>query len=475
LARQDGQQLGPRHDNGRAPTTARFPDLMNASNVRVRFAPSPTGYLHVGSARTALFNWLYARHTGGEFVLRIEDTDDDRNRPELLDTLFELMGWLGLDWDGDPVFQSNNRDRHREVVAALLTDGHAYLCDADNERIDGVELIDGHAVRFAVGDEATITFDDLVRGPMSFEADALEDFVIWRSNGSATFILANAVDDADMGITHAIRGEDLLSTAPKVQMVLNALGMASPTYAHLPLLVNEGRKKLSKRRDDVSIGDFRDRGYLPEALVNYLALLGWGPPDEIEIRPISEIVSLFDVTDVNSAPAFFDMKKLDHFNEHYLRALSPTDFVNAVEPFVTGPGTPWSAEDYDPVVLETLMTEVAERVSTLDQVPAVIDWLFGPNAPEDEKSWKKGLVKAKRSAEILELVADRFATCGWDEESIKSVVLGVGDELEVRSQVPVRVATTGRNHGVPLFGALVLLGRERTLARIEAARVRLEA
>ncbi|MCH7790445.1 MAG: glutamate--tRNA ligase, partial [Acidobacteria bacterium] len=334
-------------------------------SVRVRFAPSPTGYLHVGSARTALFNWLYARHTGGEFVLRVEDTDEDRNRPELLEVLFELMNWLGLDWDGDPVFQSNNRDRHRDVVASLLGQGRAYLCDADNERIDGSDLLDGHAVRFEVGNDATVTFDDLVRGSMSFETGALEDFVIWRSNGSATFILANAVDDADMAITHAIRGEDLLSSAPKATLVMNAMGMAPPTYAHLPLLVNESRKKLSKRRDDVSIGDFRDRGYLPEAMVNYLALLGWGPPDETEIRPVEEIVALFDLTDVNSAPAFFDVEKLDHFNEHYLRALSPGEFVRAAEPFVTGSNTPWAKADYDPTVLETLAPEVADRVSTL--------------------------------------------------------------------------------------------------------------
>ncbi len=443
-----------------------------SNGTRARFAPSPTGYLHVGGARTALFNWLFARHTGGEFVLRIEDTDADRNRPELLEVIFDLMEWLGLDWDDEPVLQSSRLDRHREVVEALLGSGAAYLCDADNERVEGTDLVDGLAVRFAV--DQGVAFDDLVRGPMAFDADALEDFVVWRSNGSPTFILANAVDDADMGITHAIRGEDLLSSAPKARLVADAAALSSPTYAHLPLLVNEQRKKLSKRRDDVSVGDFHSRGYLADALVNYLALLGWGPPDEVEIRPLSEIVELFDIADVNAAPALFDSKKLDHFNEHYIRALDATDFVEAAQPFVTGTEVPWNAGDYDPAVLEALAPEVAQRVTTLGEIPEVIDWLFGPDAPEDEKSWKKGLIKAKRAPEILEAVAVRLADCDWDADTIKEVVLGVGDELDVRSQVPVRVATTGRNHGVPLFEALVLLGRERTLSRIDAARARLD-
>ena len=245
---------------------------------RVRFAPSPTGFLHVGSARTALFNWLYARSTGGTFVLRVEDTDAERNRPELVSNLLAELEWLGLDWDEGPYHQSERRERHREVVEGLLGRGQAYLCDADNREVDGSSVTDGLAVRFRMPVGQRVGFDDIVRGEVSFATDDLEDFVIWRSNGSPMFLLANAVDDADMRITHAIRGEDLLSGVPKVLLLLDAMGAPHPTYAHLPLLVNEQRKKLSKRRDDVSIADYRERGYLAEGMVNYLALLGWVHP-----------------------------------------------------------------------------------------------------------------------------------------------------------------------------------------------------
>ena len=272
---------------------------------RVRFAPSPTGFLHVGSARTALFNWLYARATGGTYVLRVEDTDQERNRPELTEQLLQELDWLGLDWDEGPIYQSEKKERHREVVETFLENGYAYLCDDENREVEGTGLTDGLAVRFRMPQNKTISFTDLVRGEVAFNTDDLEDFVIWRSNGSPMFLLANAVDDADMGITHAIRGEDLLSGVPKVLLLLDAMGVEHPTYAHLPLLVNEQRKKLSKRRDDVAVGDYREKGFLPEAMVNYLALLGWGPPDGVEIRSLSEIVEIFSIEDVNKAAAFF--------------------------------------------------------------------------------------------------------------------------------------------------------------------------
>ena len=315
---------------------------------RVRFAPSPTGFLHVGSARTALFNWLHARSVGGTFVLRIEDTDAERNRSDLTDSLLAELEWLGLDWDEGPYFQSERRDRHREVVEDLLGRGLAYLCDTENSEVPGSVLADGLAVRFRMPEGGTMAFEDIVRGEVSFATDDLEDFVIWRSNGSPMFLLANAVDDADMGITHAIRGEDLLSGVPKVLLLLDAMGVPRPTYAHLPLLVNEQRKKLSKRRDDVSIGDYRERGYLPEAMVNYMALLGWGPPDDVEIRPLDEIVDLFRIQDVNKAAAFFDLKKLEHVNATHLRALDRADFIDRVAPWV-GDDAPWPSERFDAI------------------------------------------------------------------------------------------------------------------------------
>ena len=224
---------------------------------RVRFAPSPTGFLHVGSARTALFNWIYARSVGGRMLLRIEDTDEARNQPEMVDLIYDLLSWLGIDWDEEPVFQSERRERHREAVESLLECGAAYLCDADNRPVAGTALRPGLAARFRMPAGRTVTFTDVVRGEVSFASDDLEDFVVWRSAGTATFLLANAVDDVDMGVTHAIRGEDLLSGVPKVILLLEALGVEPPVYAHLPLLVNAARKKLSKRRDDVSLGDYR--------------------------------------------------------------------------------------------------------------------------------------------------------------------------------------------------------------------------
>jgi glutamyl-tRNA synthetase len=315
---------------------------VTSSGVRVRFAPSPTGYLHIGGARTALFNWLFARRLGGEFVLRIEDTDGERSRPELIDVIFQALEWLGLDWDGTPVHQSERGHLYSAAIEKLLADGSAYWCacspDAVKVRAEergGTPGYDSHCrtlelgpgegrvVRFAVPDDGTTAFDDLIRGHVSFENANLEDFVVQRSNGSPMFHLANAVDDADQGITHVIRGEDLINVTPKVLLLREALGAPGAlVFAHLPLIVNEKRQKLSKRRDDVSVGDYIERGYLPEAMVNYLATLGWGPSDGIEIRPLAEIVAMFDIADVGKSGAFFDVKKLQHFNGEYIRALS---------------------------------------------------------------------------------------------------------------------------------------------------------
>lgn len=447
---------------------------VNGDEIRCRFAPSPTGYLHVGSARTALFNWLFARATGGTYVLRIEDTDGDRNRPELIEVIFDELKWLGIDWDEGPFFQSENRDRHREVVSDILAAGHAYLVDGDNNVVESTELLDGHAVRYRVVKGRTVQFADAVRGDVSFDTDDLEDFVIWRSNGSPTFLLANAVDDADMRITHAIRGEDLLNTVPKVQLLLEEMGATPPLYAHLPLLVNEQRKKLSKRKDDVSIADYRARGYLPEAMTNYLALLGWGPDDDIEIRPIQEIVDKFELARVNKAAAFFDIAKLNHFSATYIQALPVNDFVTQVLPYLHDDER-WPAAAVDEDLVREFAPEVQQRVSTLNEAGDWYDWLFVDTVEYDEKSFKKGLVKAKSGKEVLDGVIQRFADCEWQAEVLGGLVRDVGDELGVRSAVPVRVAVTGRSGGIPLYEPLERLGRDKTIARLEAARERLES
>jgi len=409
-------------------------------------------------------------------VLRIEDTDGDRNRPELIDVIFDELRWLGIDWDEGPSFQSESRDRHRQVVSDLLASGNAYLServDEQNTVVDGAELVDGLAVRYRVPSDRQVVFTDAVRGDVSFETNDLEDFVIWRSNGTPTFLLANAVDDADMGITHAIRGEDLLSTTPKVQLLMEEIGATPPIYAHLPLLVNEQRKKLSKRRDDVSIADYRTRGYLPEAMVNYLALLGWGPDDDIEIRPVTEIIDKFDLGRVNKAAAFFDLKKLDHFNSTYIQNLATSDFVEQAVPYLRSDER-WAPDAVDVALVTEFAGDVQQRVATLSEVPQWYDWLFLDTIEIEEKAMNKGLRKAKQADEVLDGVVAAFADCVWEEDVLNETVRAVGDTLGVKSAVPVRVAVTGKMGGIPLYGPLVRLGREKTIERLRNARGQLE-
>ena len=440
---------------------------------RVRFAPSPTGFLHVGSARTALFNWLYARATGGSYILRIEDTDQERNRPELTEQLLEELDWLGLDWDEGPIYQSEKLERHREVVQTFLENGFAYLCDDENREVEGTGLTEGLAVRFRMPQNKTISFNDLVRGEVVFNTDDLEDFVIWRSNGSPMFLLANAVDDADMGITHAIRGEDLLSGVPKVLLLLDAMGAQHPIYAHLPLLVNEQRKKLSKRRDDVAVGDYREKGFLPEAMVNYLALLGWGPPDGVEIRSLAEIVEIFSIEDVNKAAAFFDIQKFEHINSSYLRNLSKEDFLERVEPWIGGE-TSWPKENFDPEKFSIMADLIQEKLRTLSDTPRFVDFLFLDAPKIDENSWKKTMKDPQTVDTLLGYVADSFEDCAWETDVLKHLVTKAGEKVDLKlgkAQAPLRVAVTGRTVGPPLFETMACcMTREEVLKRISDTR-----
>ena len=438
----------------------------------VRFAPSPTGYLHVGGARTALFNWLFARSTGGRFLLRIEDTDTERNRAELTDVILDLLGWLGIEADEEPVFQSDNRDRHREAAEKLLREGKAYLCDADNNEVAGTELADGLAVRFRVAscEQEIVAIQDAVRGEVSFAAAEMEDFVLWRSNATPTFLLANAADDIDMGITHAIRGEDLLPSTPKAMMVMNALGADAPAYAHLPLLVNEQRKKLSKRHDDVSLATWRERGYLPEAMANYLATLGWGPPDDIEIRPMAEILSLFKLEDVLKSPAFFDPKKLEHFNATHIRELSSEEFIARLKPWLAKAA--WPAERYRPEVMDALGPMVQEKIRTLADAERFVDWLMLEDPPVDADAWGKAIARNEKAAGILRSALEAYETAAWEKDSLYDATLKLSEAHGLKlgkAQAPIRVAVSGRSVGPPLFESLVLLSREETLRRLRLA------
>ncbi len=458
--------------------------------MRVRFAPAPTGFLHLGSARTALFNWLAARHAGGTFLLRVEDTDLERSRQELVDVIYEALEWLGLDWDEDPVRQSDRIDAHQEAVDRLLIEGLAYWSDpvpeADRERVGGraYDPADrdrdlgpgpGRAVRFRVPEEGAVGWTDMIRGEISFELANLEDFVIRRADGSPTFFIANAVDDAAMGVTDVIRGEDLINVTPKQLLLRDAIGAGAEPLrlAHLPLIVNEQRKKLSKRRDDVSLLDYRERGFLPEAMVNYLALLGWGPPDGVEVRtdPLREFPPMFRVEDVNDSSAFFDQKKLRFVNGEHLRALGVAHFAERARPWFDR--EPWS-DRYHAETFGRIAGEVQTRVETLSEVPGYVDFLFLPEPEEDPVAWAKVMVP--EAGPWLDAVISGCEAWPWESAELYERTMALAEASGTsrkKFQAPVRVALTGRTVGPPLFESMEILGRDETLRRLRSARDRL--
>ncbi|MDQ3756391.1 MAG: glutamate--tRNA ligase [Actinomycetota bacterium] len=462
---------------------------MTGAGVRVRFAPSPTGFFHVGSARTALFNWLFARQQGGAFLLRIEDTDAERNRPEWIDMIFTSMRWLGLDWDDEPVYQSHRSELYAKAAQRLFADGNAYYCTCTRDDVGartkdkatpgydgfcrdrGLGPDSGGALRFRTPESGSTTVVDLVRGQPVFEHATIEDFVVMRSNGTPIFILANVVDDVDMAISHVVRGEDHLPNTPKYLLLWEALGGGeAPAFAHLPLLVNAQRQKLSKRRDKVALEDYREQGYVPEAMVNYLALLGWAPGDDRELLSRDELVAEFRLDQVNNSPAFFDEKKLAHFNQHYVAAMPVDDFVAAAER--------WLPPHVDRAALATMAPLVQERVHTLAEVPDMVEFLFVDEPAMDQNSWDKRVVRGAAAAEILDAALAAYESCEWTAEALHEATTTVGERFELglgKAQFPIRVAVMGRDVGPPLFESLVVLGRQRTLERLQRARERLAA
>jgi glutamyl-tRNA synthetase len=499
---------------------------MTDTTPRARFAPSPTGYFHVGSARAALYNWLFVRQHKGTFVLRIEDTDEVRNRPEWTDGIISALDWLGMAPDEGPYFQSQQDAAHDAAIEALWASGALYACGCTREQIDertkaraaagdptpgydgycrdlGLPRGEGRALRFRTPDEGVVEVHDLVRGAVEFPQRALEDFICVKGNGKALFVLANAVDDRTMAISHVIRGEDQLPTTPRQIMLWGALNAAEgidlglPAYAHLPLLVNERGKKLSKRRDPVAVEMYREQGYLPEAFRNYLALLGWSPGDE-EIVPIGTILERFSLEDVQRSPAFFDVKKLNHMNGVYIRELPTQGFIDAVRPWVdpapgawapgawrdpdtgapaTAPPT-WEAGRFDAATFARLAPAVQERVTVLGEVPELVDFLFLDGAPDDPESWQKGVAGDEEAGRILSEAWAAYETCAWDVDALHAATLaiaeGMGRKLG-KAQAPIRVAVMGRTRGLPLFDSLAVLGRDETRRRLVVALDRLSA
>ncbi|MEH1055430.1 glutamate--tRNA ligase [Micromonospora sp. CPCC 206171] len=466
--------------------------------VRVRFAPSPTGMFHVGGARSALQNWIYAKQQGGVFVLRIEDTDAARNKPEWTEGILSALEWIGIArgaYEG-PYFQSQYAAEHRAAAQRLFEAGRAYYCDCTREDVQartgsqyqgydgfcrdrGLEPGPGRALRFRTPDEGETVVVDLIRGEPTFENKLIEDFVIARADGSAVFLLANVVDDMTMGITHVVRAEEHLPNTPKQQLLWDALGVKPPVWAHVPVVVNEKRQKLSKRRDKVALEAYRDEGYLADAMRNYLMLLGWAPSGDREIVPWSVIEEEYRLEEVNPSPAFFDEKKLRAFNGEYIRALPVDEFVAACQPWLTGTETiappPWQPAEFDAEAFAAVAPLAQTRIAVLSEIVPNVDFLFLADPLIDEAAWAKAMKEG--AAELLDAaIAAYEALESWDAESLKAALEAVGAERGLKlgkAQAPVRVAVTGRTVGLPLFESLEVLGRERTLARLRAARVRL--
>jgi len=480
------------------------------SKVRVRFAPSPTGELHVGNIRTALFDWAYARHTGGTFIFRIEDTDTERVTPEYIQAAINTLKWLGLDWDegpevggeNGPYLQSQRLDIYAEWAAKFLEQGDAYHCYCSSEELEAVREVqraanvapgyNGHCrdlsedqiaayvaqgrkpvIRMRMPDGST-TFTDLIRGEVTFEHKFVPDFVLARNDGSPLYTLAVAVDDVLMKVTHVLRGEDLLSSTPRQLRVYDAMGVKAedyPLFAHLPFVMGQDNAKLSKRNGETSIAWYRDAGYLPEAICNYLALLGWSPGDDRENVTMKELTELFTVERVHSSPARFDMKKLEAINGDKIRALSLEDFFMWAMPFMKKAGTVTGTEE-EVALIKRALPIIQERIVTLGEIPGLLNFLFVKDFAIASDSIEK--IADAQSKQVLQISAERLATLtDWTHESIEAVLRSaLIEELGLKPRIAfsaLRIAVTGSHISPPLFESMELLGASKSLARIRQA------
>ena len=483
-----------------------------AEDVRVRFPPSPTGNLHVGNVRSALFNWAFARHYGGTLVLRIEDTDLARNTPEGYASVIDSLEWLGIDFDegpavgGDfgPYKQSERFDIYRDIVERLRDAGSAYDCFCTNEEVETrrkmsgskVQGYDGYCrgltdeqrrhfetegrspvVRLRMPDRP-VRFDDLVRGEVTFQPEHVPDFAIVRANGDPLYTLVNPVDDALMGITHVLRGEDLLSSTPRqiaLYEALEALGIGggAPRFGHLPIVMGEGNKRLSKRDAGSGLSEYVNRGFLPEGLLNYLALLGWGIAEDRDVFTMQQMAEAFDIRRVNPSPARFDLKKCESINAAHMRMISVEDMAERVVPFLQRAGVLPEQPTPDQLdLLRQAMPLVHERIGTLSEAVDMLGFLFAEQVSYDEADVAKiltedGLQVVAAANEALAAISD------WTTEAIDEALRAkLVDELGIKPRNafgPVRVAVTGRRVSPPLFESLELLGREESLARLDAA------
>ena len=457
------------------------------SGHRFRFAPSPTGFLHIGGARTALYNWLLARKApDNALVLRLEDTDRERSTDEAVAQILEALEWLGLDWDEGPLRQTERSALYAAHLDRLLSAGAAYWDTAGAQGVKRAkeesggrgyrgqpvaEGTEGAAVRLRVPDEGETVVRDVIRGESRFENALLDDFVIARADRTPLYNFAVAVDDSDMGITHVVRGDDHLSNTPRQLLVLGALGAEPPLYAHLPLLHGTDSKPLSKRHGAASVQELRDLGYLPEAVRNYLALLGWGYDATTTFFTTEELIEKFSLERVSRSPAVFDEQKLSWMNGHYIRGLEPAELARRAGEYmelhgIEGAGHP---------KLERAAAAVQEKVSTLAEIPRLVGFAFGP-VEMDPAAWDKVMGK-EGAAESLRAARAALAEVEpFDEQHIEPALRAAAERLEVKPGKlfqPLRVALTGRTVSAGMFESLALLGRDESLARIDAALARL--
>jgi glutamyl-tRNA synthetase len=454
---------------------------------RVRFAPSPTGALHIGGARTALYNWLIARGSDGALVLRIEDTDRERSTPENVAQILDALRWLELDWDEGPLSQAERSDRHRARIAELVEAGRAYPDTATAEQVQAFKRAHGHAgyrgepkpgegaaIRLRVPDEGETVVEDAIRGPVRFENRLTDDFVIARGDGTPLYNFAVAVDDAEMRISDVIRGDDHLSNTPKQLLVLEALGFEPPRYAHLPLLHGPDGRKLSKRHGAASVQELREAGYLPAAIRNYLALLGWGTEDDTTILSTTDLIERFEIERVRRASAIFDERKLRWLNGRFMRELQLDDYVEAAAGQLEREGHPEAAAD--PERLRRACAIAQEKAQTLSELWPLIRFLFEPPV-DDPKAWEQVMRDGAGPKLEAALEAVRSAE-PFDSPTLERELGAVVERLGAKPKdvyQPLRVAITGTSVSPGIFDSLAALGRERAIERVEAALARLRA
>lgn len=458
--------------------------------VVTRFAPSPTGYLHIGGARTALFNWLFARRHGGTFLLRIEDTDRQRSTDDAIRAILDGMKWLGLEWDGEAVSQFARADRHQEIAHSLLASGHAYRCYATADEINAAreaaraekralrfespwrDREDGpadapHVIRFKAPREGETIIEDKVQGRVRVSNAELDDMVLLRSDGTPTYMLSVIVDDHDMGVTHIIRGDDHLTNAFRQLQVISALGWTAPVYAHIPLIHGADGKKLSKRHGALGVDAYRDMGYLPEALRNYLLRLGWGHGD-IEIISTEEATALFALEDIGRGAARFDFKKLDNFNGHYIREANDTRLMKETRPLIEQSlGRSLKNEDVD--LLLKAMPGLKERAKTLVELAESAHFLFAKRPLELTEKAANILDKPSRGI-LARLVSSLTMVETWTEDALEQAVQSVAEQSGVKLgkvAQPMRAALTGSTVSPGIYDVLMVLGREESLGRLK--------